>query len=155
MIFLAAAKNGIHSHGVELNTWLVQYSRLSAFREGVFSKTNFYRKDLWKFDVSPYKYIVIFGVEQMVGVFRWSKVPSNRLCYFRWRTWKRNCSTKPKMIRKSSLVDSLCRIWRQRRLSEVALIPYGCTRLRNSGFGVNYPASLLIHRVAQLRDNAN
>lgn len=63
----AAAKNGLHADGVELNTWLVQYSRLSALYHGVFNQTKFYQKDLWKFDVSPYKYIVIFGVEQMVG----------------------------------------------------------------------------------------
>lgn len=65
---IAAAKNGLLAHGVELNTWLVQYSRLSALKNGVFDRTNFFRKDLWKFDVSSYKYIVIFGVEQMVGL---------------------------------------------------------------------------------------
>ncbi len=63
----AAAKNGFQScHGVELNTWLVQYSRIAALASGVSKKTAFYRKDLWKFDVSSYKHIVIFGVEQMV-----------------------------------------------------------------------------------------
>lgn len=65
-LFLAAAKKGLQSDGVELNTWLVQYSRLSALYHGVFKQTAFHQKDLWKFDVSPYKYIVIFGVEQMV-----------------------------------------------------------------------------------------
>lgn len=54
--------------GVELNTWLVQYSRLSSLYNGVFGQTKFYKRDLWKFDVSPYKYIVIFGVEQMVNI---------------------------------------------------------------------------------------
>lgn len=66
--FLAAAKNGLNADGVELNTWLVQYSRLSALYHGVFKQTSFYQKDLWKFDVSPYRYIVIFGVEQMVSM---------------------------------------------------------------------------------------
>lgn len=66
-IFSAAAKNGLKADGVELNTWLVQYSRISALYNGVFKHTKFYQKDLWKFDVSPYKYIVIFGVEQMVS----------------------------------------------------------------------------------------
>lgn len=65
-IFIAAAKNGLIADGVELNTWLVQYSRLSALYHGVYKRTAFYQKDLWKFDVSPYQYIVIFGVEQMV-----------------------------------------------------------------------------------------
>lgn len=62
----AAAKQGFESHGVELNTWLVQYSRIASLYHRVFGQTKFYRKDLWKFDVSQYRYIVIFGVEQMV-----------------------------------------------------------------------------------------
>lgn len=66
---IAAAKNGLQADGVELNTWLVQYSRLSALYHGVFKQTTFYQKDLWKFNVSPYKYIVIFGVEQMVCLY--------------------------------------------------------------------------------------
>ncbi|KAJ6638337.1 ATP synthase subunit C lysine N-methyltransferase [Pseudolycoriella hygida] len=66
-IVVAAAKNGFHSDGVELNPWLVQYSRIAALTQGVSGKTKFYRKDLWKFDVSPYKHIVIFGVEQMMA----------------------------------------------------------------------------------------
>lgn len=66
IIVSAAAKNGLLADGVELNTWLVQYSRLSAIYHGVFKRIKFYQKDLWKFDVSPYQYIVIFGVEQMV-----------------------------------------------------------------------------------------
>lgn len=67
IIVSAAAKNGLLADGVELNTWLVQYSRLSAIYHGVYKRIRFYQKDLWKFDVSPYQYIVIFGVEQMVG----------------------------------------------------------------------------------------
>lgn len=66
--FVAAAKRGLKSHGVELNTWLVQYSRLASLYHNVYGQTRFFRKDLWKFDVSTYRYIVIFGVEQMVCI---------------------------------------------------------------------------------------
>ncbi|KAG4078078.1 hypothetical protein HA402_002129, partial [Bradysia odoriphaga] len=66
-IVVAAAKNGFRSDGVELNPWLVQYSRIAALTNGVSSRTGFYRKDLWKFDVSSYQHIVIFGVEQMMA----------------------------------------------------------------------------------------
>lgn len=66
IIIAAAAKNGIIADGVELNTWLVQYSRLAAIYHGVYNRIKFHQKDLWKFNVSPYQYIVIFGVEQMV-----------------------------------------------------------------------------------------
>ncbi|XP_036323554.1 ATP synthase subunit C lysine N-methyltransferase [Rhagoletis pomonella] len=65
-IVVAAAKNGILADGVELNPWLVWYSRLSALRQGVKRQTRFYRRDLWKYSVAPYDYIVIFGVEQMM-----------------------------------------------------------------------------------------
>lgn len=66
-IVIAAAKRlQLEAHGVELNPWLVYYSRLAALKGGVFGQTKFYRKDLWKYDISGYNNIVIFGVEQMV-----------------------------------------------------------------------------------------
>lgn len=54
------------SDGVELNYWLVLYSRFSAMKSGVSDKAKFYRKDLWKFPLSSYNYCVIFGVEEMM-----------------------------------------------------------------------------------------
>ncbi|XP_013103453.1 ATP synthase subunit C lysine N-methyltransferase [Stomoxys calcitrans] len=65
-IVIATAKQGLQSDGVELNPWLVWWSRLAAFREGVSPKTKFFRRDLWKFDLKSYDYVVIFGVEQMM-----------------------------------------------------------------------------------------
>lgn len=65
---LAAAKHGLaQAHGVEYNTWLVQYSRFSSLYHGVFRKTKFFKKDLWNFDVSNYNIVVIFGVESMMS----------------------------------------------------------------------------------------
>ncbi|XP_035892899.1 ATP synthase subunit C lysine N-methyltransferase [Anopheles stephensi] len=67
-IVIAAARSlpSIKADGVELNPWLVYYSRLAALRNGVFRRTSFFRKDLWKFSLAPYDHIVIFGVEQMM-----------------------------------------------------------------------------------------
>ncbi|XP_067618599.1 ATP synthase subunit C lysine N-methyltransferase [Eurosta solidaginis] len=65
-IVVAAAKNGLLADGVELNPWLVWYSRMAAITQGVHRQTHFYRRDLWKYNVAPYDYIVIFGVEQMM-----------------------------------------------------------------------------------------
>lgn len=65
-IVVAAARRGFRADGVELNPWLVQYSRVSALACGVSARTGFYRRDLWKFDLSQYRNIVVFGVEQMV-----------------------------------------------------------------------------------------
>lgn len=62
-----AAKKKFVSHGVELNPWLVLYSKFDAFKQGLSGNTKFYRKDLWKYNISKYDNIVIFGVEQMVS----------------------------------------------------------------------------------------
>lgn len=65
-IFLETAKANFKSHGVELNPWLVVYSKLNALKQGLSKDTKFFKRDLWKYDVSTYDNIVIFGVEQMV-----------------------------------------------------------------------------------------
>lgn len=57
----------MESHGVELNTWLVLYSKFMGLKTKTAKPTKFFKKDLWKFDIKPYDYIVIFGVEQMMG----------------------------------------------------------------------------------------
>lgn len=66
--FLETAKHDFIAHGVELNPWLVLYSRINAFRKGLGSKTKFLKRDLWKYNISKYDNIVIFGVDQMVIV---------------------------------------------------------------------------------------
>lgn len=68
-LVIAAAKKNFIAHGVELNPWLVHYSRLSAIANRVHSKTSFFRRDLWKFDLRPYNTIAIFGVEEMMEQF--------------------------------------------------------------------------------------
>lgn len=64
-----AAKRGFVAHGVELNPWLVLYSKLQALKFGYRKEVRFFRKDLWKFNFSPYDNVVIFGVEEMVCSF--------------------------------------------------------------------------------------
>lgn len=63
-IVLEAAKRNFQSYGVELNYWLVLYSRIQALRGGL--NATFLRADLWKHHLKLYDNIVIFGVEQMV-----------------------------------------------------------------------------------------
>ncbi|XP_077259420.1 ATP synthase subunit C lysine N-methyltransferase isoform X3 [Temnothorax americanus] len=64
-IVLAAAKRGFKAHGIELNTWLVWYSRLQALINGLSSETAFLKQDLWKHHLGNYDNVVIFGVDQM------------------------------------------------------------------------------------------
>ncbi|XP_055380962.1 ATP synthase subunit C lysine N-methyltransferase [Condylostylus longicornis] len=65
-IVFATANKGLTSHGVELNRWLVYYSRLKALKNGI-KNAKFFQKDLWKYNISTYDYIVIFGVGQMMS----------------------------------------------------------------------------------------
>lgn len=63
------AKRGFKAHGIELNTWLVWYSRLQALINGLSSDTAFHKQDLWKHHLGKYDNVVIFGVDQMVRFF--------------------------------------------------------------------------------------
>jgi len=65
-IVLAAAKRGFKAHGIELNTWLVWYSRLQALINGLSRETAFLKQDLWKYHLGNYDNVVIFGVDQMM-----------------------------------------------------------------------------------------
>jgi len=65
-IVLETARGNLEAHGVELNPWLVLYSKISAYKSGLSGHTRFYKRDLWKFDISGYDNVVIFGVEQMM-----------------------------------------------------------------------------------------
>ncbi|XP_014245623.1 protein FAM173B isoform X1 [Cimex lectularius] len=66
-IVLATAKRGFQSDGVELNIWLVLYSKFAAFKAGLSKSTNFYRRDLWAFPIHSYRNVVIFGTEEMMA----------------------------------------------------------------------------------------
>ena len=62
-----AAQNGYHAHGIELNPWLVMYSKFKSLTMGLSSNATFSRQDLWKTNFGQYDNVVIFGVEQMVN----------------------------------------------------------------------------------------
>ncbi|XP_071836095.1 ATP synthase subunit C lysine N-methyltransferase-like [Apostichopus japonicus] len=65
-IVIAAARDGFKSHGIELNSFLVLYSKISARLAGVSSHATFRRQDLWKANLHSYDNVVIFGVTQMM-----------------------------------------------------------------------------------------
>ncbi len=65
---MAAAQLGYQSHGVELNSVLVVYSKLTAWRHRL-SNATFSRQDLFKVDYSKYNNVIIFGVDEMVKSF--------------------------------------------------------------------------------------
>ncbi|GFR90257.1 protein FAM173B [Elysia marginata] len=65
-ITMAAARRGFQGYGVELNLWLVLYSRWKAWTNGLSGQAKFHKKDLWKMELSTYKNVVVFGVESMM-----------------------------------------------------------------------------------------
>jgi len=66
-IVIAASKLGLKATGIELNPWLVWYSRFKAYRQNLHHITQFQRKDIWKTSLAPYDVVVIFGVSQMMA----------------------------------------------------------------------------------------
>jgi hypothetical protein len=56
---------GIQSIGVELNPWLVAYSRVRALKMTQ-PRPKYLRTDLFKYSLAPFTDVVIFGVEQMM-----------------------------------------------------------------------------------------
>lgn len=65
IVFEAAKLGFTPAVGVELNPWLVTYSRLKALFEK--RQARFIRSDLWKLTLAPFNNVVIFGVEEMMS----------------------------------------------------------------------------------------
>ena len=69
-IVIAAAKSGFACVGVELNLWLVIYSKIAAALHGLQGRAKFQKKDLWKVNLSEYDKIVVFGVAEMMPTLK-------------------------------------------------------------------------------------
>ncbi|XP_055355899.1 ATP synthase subunit C lysine N-methyltransferase-like [Paramacrobiotus metropolitanus] len=71
-LVLAAAQHGMQATGVELNWWLVVWSRFLLLKEGAAlrKRADFYIRDIFKTDVSSYDVIVLFGVDGMMEPIR-------------------------------------------------------------------------------------
>ncbi|RWS28769.1 hypothetical protein B4U80_10339 [Leptotrombidium deliense] len=65
-IVVEAAKRGFQATGVELNIFLVLYSKITARLKGVNSLTSFCRENLWNLNLAKFDNVVIFGVSEMM-----------------------------------------------------------------------------------------
>ncbi|KAM3174419.1 hypothetical protein ACTXT7_010567 [Hymenolepis weldensis] len=52
--------------GVELNRPLVWWSRLAAWKSGYSKRSSFYCQNLWKYNLSSFQTVVVFGVDTMM-----------------------------------------------------------------------------------------
>ncbi|CAI5443980.1 unnamed protein product [Caenorhabditis angaria] len=66
-LVLQCAREGYLSHGVELNSILVAYSKYRSIRDGLRKEARFFRKNIFKTDLQPYETAVIFGAESLMG----------------------------------------------------------------------------------------
>jgi len=81
--------------GYELNLWLVLWSRLQARRLGVHKTAKFYRRDLWKLDMSQPQFhnMCVFGVSEMMPTLERKLSAQMRedailiACRFKLPTW--------------------------------------------------------------------
>ena len=68
------------SHGIEINRWLVYYSKLKALRHGKYNSTNFFRDDLWKHDFSRSFYQDLPWNKHALGTELYASLELNRWC---------------------------------------------------------------------------
>jgi len=93
-LVIAAAKEGFPAIGYELNLWLVLYSKYKAWREGVSHRAKFYKRDLWKTDLSRFDNICVFGVKEMMPTLETklhTEMKPNAIliaCRFKLPNWK-------------------------------------------------------------------
>ena len=69
-VVIAAAKKNYESVGIELNFWLVLFSRFQSFSSEVSKLTKFKRANIFKHDLSNYDNIVVFGVDSLMEPLR-------------------------------------------------------------------------------------
>lgn len=69
-VVIAAATKEFKSIGVELNPWLVLYSRIKSFHSGMSKMTKFKRENIFKHDLSKYDNVVVFGVDSLMEPLR-------------------------------------------------------------------------------------
>ncbi|OQV11399.1 putative Protein FAM173B [Hypsibius exemplaris] len=69
-LVMAAAQKGFNSTGVEMNWWLVLWSRWRSYSLGLSKLTQFIRQDLYKCDLKSYDVIILFGVSGMMETIK-------------------------------------------------------------------------------------
>ncbi|CAF1288955.1 unnamed protein product [Adineta ricciae] len=66
IVFEAVQQGFPRATGIEINRVLVYYARLKAYVSGQSKICHFKRANLWKYDLSKYDTIVLFGVDTMM-----------------------------------------------------------------------------------------
>lgn len=75
-----AAKRNFTAHGVEMNIWLVLYSKFKTYRQGLSSKATYSRTDLWKVYCSLFQ-LFLQGVQSRPNHPLTFLIMCTQLCY--------------------------------------------------------------------------
>lgn len=93
-IVYEGAQRGFRAHGIELNPWLVLFSKFKARRLGLSGQATFAKQDLWQSDLKHFDNVVIFGVQEMMPQLERKLDQELRAnscvvaCRFPFPTWK-------------------------------------------------------------------
>lgn len=66
-LVIALAKAGAKTDGVEINPWLVLWSRLKIKKAGLEQTARIMKQNVWKFDFSDYTIITVFGIAHIMN----------------------------------------------------------------------------------------
>jgi predicted RNA methylase len=65
-LVIALAQAGYSADGIEIQPWLVYRARRNVKKQGLENKVNIYWGSFWKFDLSKYNLVVLFGVQHIM-----------------------------------------------------------------------------------------
>ena len=65
-IVIAFAEKGAEAHGIEINPWLILYSRWKIKKAGLNNKAFIHWKNFWKMDLSSYDIIILFQIKNIM-----------------------------------------------------------------------------------------
>ncbi|MDD5110126.1 MAG: hypothetical protein PHI63_02835 [Patescibacteria group bacterium] len=66
-IVIAAAQRGAQAHGVEINPWLICFSRMRARWTGVGTRASFRCGSLWAEPLGAYDVVTVYGLGPIMG----------------------------------------------------------------------------------------
>ncbi|HEY1074913.1 MAG TPA: hypothetical protein VGE59_04480 [Patescibacteria group bacterium] len=93
-LVIALAQAGTEAHGVEINPWLVWYSRWQIARHGLKGKAFIHRKSLWDQDYSDFTLVTVYALpgimNKLEGKLHKELPPHARIVSngFTFPTWK-------------------------------------------------------------------
>ncbi|XP_040277242.1 adenine nucleotide translocase lysine N-methyltransferase-like isoform X1 [Bufo bufo] len=98
-LVFAAASMGFHGTGYELNSFLINWAKVKAYRRGISQEqATFLKQDFWKADLSKYNHVTVFLAPSVVETLKKKlaeELPDNArviVCRFPLPGWSQTCT---------------------------------------------------------------